>query len=126
MPGKKCLRQRLGKSDRLTRRRDLTRVFRRGRFAADALIQLRMLANDLGRSRMAVVVSTRHGTAVARNRIKRFCREAFRTVRAELPAGYDYVLRPIVRAELSVEGLRRSLRELAGRIVKDSKRCPDP
>ena len=126
MCGANPLRQRLGKSDRLTKRRDLRRVFRRGRFAADALIQLRMLPNDLSRSRMAVVVSTRHGPAVARNRIKRLCREAFRTVRADLPPGYDYVVRPSTRAELSVEGLRRSLRELSGRIAKESKRCPKP
>jgi len=69
---------------------------------------------------MAVAVSGRHGKPVRRNRIKRLCREAFRTSRADLPAGYDYVLRPAAGAALSVEAIRRSLKALARRLIKES------
>jgi len=112
------LKRTLGKSDRIARRADLTRVFRNGRSAADAAMRLRVCANDLGRSRMAVVVSTRHGPAVRRNRIKRLAREAFRACRDQLPGGYDYVLQPAIGAETSLAGLISSLRALAGRLIR--------
>jgi len=112
------LKRTLRKSGRIARRADLTRVFRRGRSAADAAMRLRVCPNGLQRSRMAVVVSTRHGPAVRRNRIKRLAREAFRACREELPAGYDYVLQPAVGAEASLAGLTRSLRALAARLIR--------
>ncbi len=50
------------------------------------------LPNDVGESRLGLSVSRRVGTAVRRNAIKRRLREAFRTSRADLPAGYDIVV----------------------------------
>ncbi len=112
--------QTLRESDRLKLQKDLRKVFAHGRSAADAALRLHVLANSLGRSRMAVTVSGRHGKPVRRNRIKRLCREAFRTSREDLPVGYDYVLRPRVGAALSVETIRRSLTGLARRLIKDA------
>lgn len=96
------------------------RIFRRGRSASDGRLRLRVLENSLGRRRMAVVVSRRHGNAVRRNRIKRLCREAFRTGRGDLPESFDYILQPKVGSELNVETIQESLRKLAGRIIKDA------
>lgn len=112
------MRETLRKADRIKRRKDLRRAFRQGRCASDGLMRLRVQANSLGRSRMAVTVSARHGKAVRRNRIKRLCREAFRTCRGELPCGFDYVLWPEPAARLSVAAIRASLRKLAGRLTK--------
>ncbi len=112
------MRAGLGKADRIKKRGEITRIFRRGGSASDERLRLRVLANSLGRRRMAVAVSRRHGNAVRRNRIKRLCREAFRTCRSELPDSYDYVLQPKVGAELDIESIRESLRNLAGRIIK--------
>ncbi len=112
------MRQGLKKTQRIKRRKDLQAVFRRGRFGADSLMSLYVQANPEGRSRMAVTVSSRHGKAAQRNRIKRICREAFRTCRVELPDGYDYVLRPRPGVALSVEAVRKSLRALAARLAK--------
>ena len=114
------MKQTLGKADRIKKRDEISRVFRKGRSASDGLMRLHVLAKAAGRSRMAVMVSRRHGGAVRRNRIKRLCREAFRTCRAELPDSFDYLLQPHVGAELNVEAIRRSLRELAGRLTKDA------
>lgn len=114
------MKQTLGKADRIRKRGEITRVFRRGRSASDERLRLRVLANSIGRRRMAVVVSRRHGNAVRRNRIKRLCREAFRTCRADLPESFDYVLQPQVGAELNIESIRESLRNLAGRIVREA------
>ena len=114
------LKQTFGKMDRIKKHGEIMRVLRRGGSDSDERLRLRVLANSLGRRRMAVVVSRRHGNAVRRNRIKRLCREAFRTCWSELPESFDYILQPNVGAELNVEAIRQSLRNLAGRIIKDA------
>ena len=58
--------------------------------------------NELAYSRMGLSVPRRAGTAVARNRIKRLLREAFRLTQHELPGGYDIIVtvRPHLPATL--------------------------
>lgn len=105
---------------RLTRRDDISRIFERGRQASDGLITLFALPNDdpTGRSRLGVGVSKGHGCAVRRNRIKRLCREAFRTTRTELPGGWDFMIVPRVGCEFSADRLQKSIRSLAARLIR--------
>jgi ribonuclease P protein component len=110
--------QRAPKAYRLTRRKDIDRVFDAGARANDRHLTLVAAPNELGYARVGVGVSTRHGTAVRRNRVKRLCREAFRLVRDELPGGFDYMLVPRPGREFTVAGLQESLRTLAPRVCQ--------
>jgi ribonuclease P protein component len=109
--------QRASRRFRITRRKDIAKVFQEGRRATGKLLTLLAAPNGRGFSRLAVAVSKHHGGAVRRNRIKRLCREAFRLARSGLPSGWDYVMMPRKAAELTLAGLQEALRSLAGRIV---------
>lgn len=113
--------ERFSKQDRICKRNEINRVFELGKSASDNIMHLYMLANNLGRSRLAVVISRRHGNAVRRNRVKRLCREAFRTSRDKLPQSYDYVINPRVGVELTLEATKRSLQDLSERIVSEQR-----
>ncbi len=70
---------------RLRRRREFLAVQQRGkRVYAGPLVVLAL--QGAGRARLGVTVSSTIANAVMRNRIKRWVREAFRAVAADLPA----------------------------------------
>ena len=110
--------QTAGKTYRVTRRRDIDRLFATGRSARDSLVTLLAAPNGLPHARCAVGVGRRHGTAVARNRVKRLCREAFRLSRPEIAGGWDYIILPRAGRRLTFAALRASVVELARRVTE--------
>lgn len=81
------------KEMRLRRRGEFLRVQERGhKLAADCLLCL-VLPNERadGLTRLGLTVSTKVGSSVVRNRIRRRLRELFRLRKARLPKGLDMV-----------------------------------
>jgi ribonuclease P protein component len=84
---------------RLSRSRDFDAVYRHGRSAATRYLVLYWFPQEEpGEPRFGFSVPRSAGNAVARNRIKRQLREAWRARLDRVPRGCDYVL--IVRPGL--------------------------
>ncbi len=86
--------QRLRPFERMQTSRDFRRVFEEGRRFRTESLRIRYLATDREYSRLGLVVSKRHGGAVARTRTKRRLRTCFRSIKYELPSSHDIVLLP--------------------------------
>jgi ribonuclease P protein component len=112
---------RFRKEDRVLLRRDFARLHETARFAADHVLVIRAIRNELGRTRLGLAVSRRTGNAVVRNRWKRRIREAFRTRRDRLPAGWDLLVRPRRGAVAEFGAIADSLVRLANRISRTAR-----
>jgi ribonuclease P protein component len=85
---------RFSRDRRIRKRSDFLRVQSSGaRVTTDHFVLLVAAGPDpSGPARLGLVVTRKIGGAVARNRIKRVCREAFRTWPDLLPPGTDLVV----------------------------------
>lgn len=109
---------RFPKEMRLRKQAEFDRVYKARVFAADEVLIVNGVANDLGHPRLGLSISRKVGNAVMRNRWKRRIREAFRLSKAQLPTGVDLVVRPQKGAEPDFHAIARSLPALAARIER--------
>jgi ribonuclease P protein component len=109
--------QRFPRRLRLRRPAEFDRVFLGEIYAADGMLVVNGSQNDLGYSRLGISISRKTGNAVVRNRWKRLFREAFRRQREELPAGFDFVVRPRKGAQPEYRSVCMSLQALTRRIA---------
>jgi ribonuclease P protein component len=99
--------------ERIKDPQDFRRAFERKRSAGDAALVVYGAPNGLAYPRLGISIGRKKvRRAVARNRIKRLVREAFRLSKGELPAGVDLVVVPRT-AELSFVMVRQALPRLA-------------
>ena len=114
----------LAASNRLRSRRDIARVFQRGRFGADGPVSVKAGPNRLNYSRAVVVVSKKVSKkAVVRNRIRRRVAAVMAAEWATVTPGYDIVvtLRDDVTAAATPELARRVVSALQRVHVYDKK-----
>jgi ribonuclease P protein component len=80
--------------NRLSRSRDFDAVYRQGRSVSTRFLVLYWFPREEGATdpRLGLAVPKGSGSAVARNRLKRQLREAWRGMLSDVPAGHDYVL----------------------------------
>ncbi len=80
---KKCVR--------LRKSSDFKAVYRLGRSHANRLFVLYVRPQGLDYTRVGFVVGRSYGKAVARNRVKRLLREAYRAHRCKIAPGHDLI-----------------------------------
>lgn len=140
-PARRC---RFPKRRRIASGDDFTAIIGNGSFAADdTLIVNALPASSLRRrkpnsaevprvgeigpqeiGRLGVTIPRKTGNAVVRNRWKRLIREAYRRLQHELPAGFDFVVRPRRGAVAEFSRVHRSLRRLAVRAASTPPGAP--
>ena len=113
---------RFGKAARVLRRREFLAVQQRGeRLYAGKLVVLALPAGQ-DRPRIGVTVPGKVANAVIRNRIKRWVREAFRSVAAELPPVDLVVIARAGADEVGLEGARLALTAARDRLARGGAR----
>ncbi len=105
------------KKDRIRDKLDFDRLKKCGTKFTDGVFLAVILPNDTGFSRLGIAVPKRVGSAVARNRMKRLIREAFRLNRDSLPGSVDLLI--IVRRSPDL----MTLGEFSARILSRGPVC---
>ncbi len=110
----------LRRVERVRRRSDYLRAYRRGRRRSGRLATLHFVPNDTGVARLGVTVSRKVGNSVIRHKVKRRIVELFRRAptRGSLPA-WDLVMHVLPEAGAAdhaalrhdIEGLLRAVAE---------------
>jgi len=101
------------KENRLRRRNDFTRVYRRGKSYANKYLVIYVLPNGREVNRFGFSVGKRVGKAVVRNRMRRRLRELCRLHVDLLTPGYDIVViprNPVLEVDYAT--IRSALRHL--------------
>jgi len=109
----------LPKAARLRRRREFLQVQQRGRRLYAGEVIVLALGESPGGPRIGITVSSKVANAVARNRVKRWVREAFRAVRADLPPVDLVVVARKGAVEMGLAGARRALLAAREKLVRE-------
>jgi ribonuclease P protein component len=113
---------RFGKAARVLRRREFLAVQQRGeRLYAGKLVVLALEAGG-DRPRIGITVPGKVANSVIRNRIKRWVREAWRSVAADLPPVDLVVIARAGAGEVGLEGARQALATARDRLARGGAR----
>lgn len=109
-----------GRDRRIRKRAEFLRVQSQGQRASTPHFTLLVAPSALpGPSRLGIVVTKKIGNAVARNRVKRVCRECFRQWPEFVPEGIDLVVIAKEGApELGLAAVREEWERARGTVLK--------
>jgi len=108
----------LPKAARLRRRREFLAVQQQGTRVHSGDVIVLALDTGAGVPRIGITVSSKIASAVERNRVKRWVREAFRAMRTDLPAVDFVVIGRPAALEMGVDGARRAIAAAAARVAR--------
>ncbi len=103
---------------RIKLQRDFDHVFAAGSVCSDSLLIVHAIQNNLGISRLGLSIGKRFGPAHRRIKVKRWCREAFRTQRHLLPKNLDLVVRVRSGTQPNFDLIRQSILHLVPRVAE--------
>ena len=109
---------RFPKEVRLRKSAEFERVYNGSVYAADSVLVIQCIRNDLDHCRLGLSVSRKVGNAVVRNRWKRLIREAFRLTQESLLTPVDLVVRPRKGAVAEFHEIQKSLNRLYKTVIR--------
>ncbi len=112
---------RLGKPARLRRRREFLQVQERGRRLYAGELVVLALSTGGERARIGITVSRKIASAVGRNRIKRWVREAFRAVASDLPPVDLVVVARRGAERVGLSGARAALEAARAALTREGR-----
>ena len=112
--------QGLPRGVRLRAKREISGVYRNGRYHALGVLHAKTIPTDREETRFLVSVKKAIGNAPKRNRIKRLVREAVRRHRGEFSESHDICFFLTVKPTepVSLVAIEREVRKLIGRLSR--------
>lgn len=106
---------------RLRKKEEYDRVLARKCSMRGMFLMVYGCENELGHARLGRIVSKRWGNAVARNRFRRWLREAFRRNKKTLPA-IDFVVMIVQKIGINYAAVEAELKSLCANVEQKLKR----
>lgn len=76
----------------LRKKSDFSSIYNKGKSVGDRFVVLFYRQNHLPYNRTGFLASKKVGNSVKRNRARRLMKESYRTIKNDLPQGYDFII----------------------------------